>query len=202
MKRVHLNVIQSVQNLTTKVMGRREALTTLVIGTVAACSSTTIEPLSNDAGVGGDDGGVGGGSDGTLAGDSGSGLRDSGSSGGDSGSGTCTTTPAGADVGPVSTFPSGTWKAAGSSNDPFIVGQDSGGYFAFTAICPHRGCQVDAPSSTGATVCPCHGAKFDGNGAVTKGPATTPLDHYAVAICNGHVYVDSSTTVPPSTRSN
>ena len=201
MKRVHLNVVESVQNLTTKVMGRREALATLVIGTVAACSSTTLEPLSNDGG-GSDDGGVGGGTDGTLAGDSGGGLGDAGSSGDDSGSGSCTTTPAGVDVGATSTYPAGTWSAAGSKNDPYIVGHDSGGYFAFTAICPHAGCQVGSPSSTGATTCPCHGAKFDGTGAVTKGPAKSPLQHFAVAICNGHVYVDSSTPVDPSTRSN
>lgn len=200
MKRVHLNVVQPIENLAPRMIGRRQALTALAAGVVAACSSTTLEPVTDDGGSSAEGGS--GAADSGIAADSGTTLQDSGVSGSDSGSGTCTTTPAGVDVGAVSTFPSGTWEAAGSKNDPFIVGQDSGGYFAFTAICPHAGCKVNAPSSTGATVCPCHGAKFDGTGAVTKGPAKTPLDHYAVAICNGHVYVDSSTTVPPSTRSN
>lgn len=120
----------------------------------------------------------------------------------DSGTSTssCDNTPAGVDAGDVSGFPAGTWKMAGSNRDPFIVAQDANGLFAYSAICTHEGCKIGTPSSTGATTCPCHGAKFDGNGAVTKGPARTNLSHYAVALCGGHVYVDTATTVDASTR--
>ncbi|MEO8875281.1 MAG: Rieske (2Fe-2S) protein, partial [Polyangiaceae bacterium] len=113
----------------------------------------------------------------------------------------CDTAPPGNDVGDVSKFPSGSWSAAGTRNDPYIVGQDADGFFAFSAVCTHQGCQVGSPSAaTGKTSCPCHGAQFDGNGAVLKGPARSPLPHFAVALCGGHLYVDSSATVDASTR--
>lgn len=87
-----------------------------------------------------------------------------------------------------------------TSREPVIVAQDDSGVFAFSAICTHQGCKVDAPDSTGTSTCPCHGSVFDGNGAVVKGPARTALAHYAVAICSGRVLVDASTTVDASTR--
>lgn len=198
MKRLHLDLLAPTGNLSAGVLGRRQALSALAIGAVAACSSTTIEPTVS----GGDDGGgVGVGGDGgsNPGEDSGTAGADSGVTGGGDAS-SCSATPAGVDVGDVSTVPVGTWKAAGSRNDPYIVAQDSGGYYAYTAICPHQGCQVDSPTSAGKTTCPCHGAQFDGNGAVLKGPARSPLQHYAVALCNGHLYVDSSTSVDASTR--
>ena len=111
-------------------------------------------------------------------------------------SASCDDAPAGDDVGDVSNFPVGSWSAAGL----YIVAQDTNGYFAFSAICTHQGCTVNPPSSTGKIDCPCHGAQFDGNGAVLRGPARSPLPHYAVALCGSHLYVDSSTTVDASSR--
>jgi Rieske Fe-S protein len=166
-------------------MGRREALGVLLGGalvTVGACSSTTVEPSSSSDG---DAGAVG---DANAASDTGPSTP-------------CDNPPAGVDVGDVSSFPSGSWSAAGPSSDPYIVAQDANGFFAFSAICTHQGCQVGAPNaSTGKTSCPCHGAQFDGNGAVLRGPARSPLAHYAVALCGSHLYVDSSSTVAASTR--
>jgi Rieske Fe-S protein len=162
-------------------IGRREALGVLLGGalvTYTACSSTTVEPpppSSTDADAG-------------AASDSGP-------------ASSCATTPAGVDVGDVANFPAGSWSSAGSSNDPYVVAQDANGYFAFSAICTHQGCQVNPPNAaTGKSSCPCHGAQFDGNGAVLRGPARSPLPHYAVAVCGSHLYVDSSTTVDASTR--
>ncbi len=112
----------------------------------------------------------------------------------------CTTTP-GKLVGAVTDFPVGTWKLVVLSYaDNYIVSQDTNGFFAFSAICTHQGCIVDQPATDGSTFCPCHGSRFDGNGNVTAGPAYRPLQHYAVAICNGDVYVDSSNVVSESTR--
>ncbi|MGH7331122.1 MAG: ubiquinol-cytochrome c reductase iron-sulfur subunit, partial [Polyangiaceae bacterium] len=68
------------------------------------------------------------------------------------------------------------------------------------AICTHQGCRIGNPDANGKTTCPCHGAQFDGNGAVLRSPARSALVHYAVAICGGHVFVDSSTTVDAGTR--
>lgn len=125
------------------------------------------------------------------------GARDSGTAPEDAGDGGggdpgC---PAGS-TGALASFPKGTWVAAGA----FIVGHDDGGLFAFSTSCTHRGCTIGTPSSTGETLCPCHGARFDGNGAVVNGPASTPLPHFALTVCNGNVHVDTATTVPATTR--
>jgi len=104
-------------------------------------------------------------------------------------------------VGAETDFPIGTWKLVHPSfSDIFIVAQDADGFFAYSAICTHQGCIVGAPSNNGATFCPCHGSQFDGNGRVTAGPAFSPLQHYAVTICDGNVYVDGSIPVSSSTR--
>jgi thiosulfate dehydrogenase [quinone] large subunit len=178
MKRRRLEMLANAAN--EMCIGRREAFGVLLGGalvTYTACSSTTVEPPSSSAGT-----------DAGTADDSGA-------------TASCDNPPAGFDVGDVSNFPSGSWAAAGTKNDPYIVAQDTNGYFAFSAICTHQGCQVDAPNaSTGKTSCPCHGAQFDGSGAVLRGPARSPLPHYAVALCGTHLYVDSSTTVDASTR--
>ena len=49
-------------------------------------------------------------------------------------------------------------------------------------VCTHQGCAVGVVGATGreSLSCPCHGSAFDANGAVTRGPARTPLAHYLV----------------------
>jgi len=115
--------------------------------------------------------------------------------GDESTSGDCTQT-AGTYVGDVTSFAQGTWTLTGQ----IIVAQDVDGLYAYTAICTHAGCVVDAPASNGRTLCPCHGSQFDGNGAVLRGPAASPLRHFAVALCDGGVYVDTTTTVSATAR--
>jgi thiosulfate dehydrogenase (quinone) large subunit len=102
----------------------------------------------------------------------------------------------GKSVGTVAKFAVGTWTLVGT----LVIAQDANGFFAFSGICPHAGCLVDPPASNGSTYCACHGSRFDGNGKVTTGPARTALPHYAVAFCNGVVFVDTKTIVPASTR--
>ena len=56
-----------------------------------------------------------------------------------------------------------------------ITQPTAGAFHAFTAICTHQGCIVDAVSS-GTIDCPCHGSKYSAvNGSVVNGPATLPL---------------------------
>ena len=57
-----------------------------------------------------------------------------------------------------------------------VVTQPTAGEFkAFDATCTHMGCVV-AGVANGTIDCACHGSKFDlATGAVTNGPATTPL---------------------------
>ena len=158
-------------------MTRRAILATLAAAALTACSSTTVITSSNDAGA-----------DNTAD----AGTDDAGTD--DATTAACT--PTGTSAGALTSFPQGKWKAVGA----FIVGHDAGGLFAFSTSCTHQGCTIGPPSSTGATTCPCHGARFDGNGAVVQGPARSPLPHFALTVCDGKVYVDETSEVAASTR--
>jgi cytochrome b6-f complex iron-sulfur subunit len=84
-----------------------------------------------------------------------------------------------------------------------VVARDANGVYAMSAICTHAGCFLDDSTDTIASglSCPCHGSSFDGSGAVTNGPASTPLQHYAVAIAaDGTVTIDGGQPVSASTR--
>jgi nitrite reductase/ring-hydroxylating ferredoxin subunit len=101
------------------------------------------------------------------------------------------------------------------SSQGVIVGRDAGGFYAFSAICTHQGTEIGfaatnpscAPAvagctqgTTGVFVCPNHGARFDGNGAVTQGPASTALQHYAVTLAAGQLTVNPTSLVAASAR--
>lgn len=84
-----------------------------------------------------------------------------------------------------------------------VVARDANGVYGMSAVCTHAGCLLDDGAQTIAAGlgCPCHGSTFDGNGAVTRGPAGTPLPHYAVTIAaDGSITVDGSMPVSADTR--
>ena len=51
-----------------------------------------------------------------------------------------------------------------------------GGVHRMTAVCPHLGCIVAWNSVEKSWDCPCHGSRFDANGRVITGPASTDLE--------------------------
>jgi len=60
----------------------------------------------------------------------------------------------------------------------FISKQADGSYVASRMLCTHKGCTLKtAPDKL---VCPCHHSEFTTTGAVTKGPATKPLQNFRV----------------------
>lgn len=117
-------------------------------------------------------------------------------------------------VGRVSEHPQGLWKIYPEWK--LIVGRDSGGFFAFSMVCPHQGYDVAfqredgscmaAPgcrgaSTTGLTVCTSgHGSTFDANGAVTRGPADRGLKHFQVTVRAGEVVVNTAVEASASAR--
>ncbi len=69
---------------------------------------------------------------------------------------------------------------------------------AISTTCTHLGCSV-AISDTGFA-CPCHGSRYDQDGAVTGGPAPRPLPWFKVALApNGEIEVDKNAQVDPGT---
>jgi Rieske Fe-S protein len=84
-----------------------------------------------------------------------------------------------------------------------VVARDAGGVYAMSRVCTHQGCLLDDTSSgvAGGLHCPCHGSAFDGNGAVTHGPAGAALQHYAVTIAaDGTMTVEGAQPVSAETR--
>jgi thiosulfate dehydrogenase [quinone] large subunit len=104
-------------------------------------------------------------------------------------------TPKGVRIGPASDVPLG---GAASFTDPkqgvpaLVVQVKQGVFRAFSAVCPHAGCQVQFDQQSDLFVCPCHGSIFDGStGAVQQGPASTGLSSIPIALgSNGELYVD------------
>jgi Rieske Fe-S protein len=81
----------------------------------------------------------------------------------------------------------------------FLVGHDAQGIYAMSMQCPHKGCAVVFEGER--LDCPCHHSKFDRNGNVLVGPATSPLPHLAVTIDGaGNIFVDKYATVGLSVR--
>jgi Rieske Fe-S protein len=87
--------------------------------------------------------------------------------------------------------------------EPVVLGRDAGGLYAMTTTCTHQGCEVE-PSGTGSSAtlnCPCHGSRFDRNGNVIRGPAGSPLVHFAVTVdASGNITIHGDQRVDASTR--
>jgi len=69
--------------------------------------------------------------------------------------------------------------ATGGGGKVIVAHPDEATYVACSAICTHRGGQLFYDPKTKQFACPLHGARFDLDGKVAKGPAKTPLQSYA-----------------------
>lgn len=68
-----------------------------------------------------------------------------------------------------------------------IVTQPAAGVFhGFVARCTHAGCVLTEVIDA-QIVCPCHGSKFDLDGAVVRGPATQPLVAVPISVRNNSI---------------
>ena len=70
--------------------------------------------------------------------------------------------------------------------DIIIIRSTETVYLALSKICTHQGCFVSYNSSSKDLPCPCHGSKFNTDGAVLNGPAASALKKYSVTQ-NGNI---------------
>jgi Rieske Fe-S protein len=129
----------------------------------------------------------------------------SGGTGGPSGGGETSATlppesnPTGTvDVGKPADYPrDGVYDKFALSERVYVVRQ-GGNLYAVRAMCTHKSCLVK-PLADNEFGCPCHGSRFQSDGTVTKGPATRPLPHYAIAKAgDGRLTVDKSRRLDPT----
>jgi Rieske Fe-S protein len=65
------------------------------------------------------------------------------------------------------------------------------GLKAVSLICPHLGCQVLLKEDD--FTCPCHGSRFNLDGSLKKGPATSPLRTIRLEITpDNHLILDTT----------
>jgi nitrite reductase/ring-hydroxylating ferredoxin subunit len=70
-----------------------------------------------------------------------------------------------------------------------VVQPTAGEFKAYSAICPHQGCDVDRVTD-GQILCPCHGSVFRvSDGSVVSGPATQGLTLLPSTVTGGSVVV-------------
>ena len=81
-------------------------------------------------------------------------------------------------------------KPVNKSTFPVSVTRAKGIVIVVSAICTHEGCQVE--SSGGGLACPCHGSGFNAStGAVTQGPAGSPLRKYVASEDAGSIFISA-----------
>ena len=103
------------------------------------------------------------------------------------------------DLGPVEIWTPGTVKALPQFK--IIVFSDKEGVYAISTICTHKGCVVNFKEKEKMFTCPCHGAQYDADGKVGRGPAKADLTWYKVDRgTDGRLSVDKTKTVPRGTK--
>lgn len=75
-----------------------------------------------------------------------------------------------------------TTQPQGLADTLIVVRTSATTVVALSAICTHQGCTVEYAAASSDLECPCHGSKFDLNGAVTAAPATTPIRKYTAVL--------------------
>jgi Rieske Fe-S protein len=80
------------------------------------------------------------------------------------------------EIGPASDYPFNSRTVL--AYIPAVIIHDKHGLQAFSLQCTHLGCSVE-PRNFGFE-CPCHGSRFDLNGVIAKGPATSSLKKFRI----------------------
>lgn len=65
-----------------------------------------------------------------------------------------------------------------------------GKVIAFSVVCPHLGCSINADAKGAGFSCPCHTSAFDADGKKLSGPTPRDMDPLATKVEEGYVHVD------------
>lgn len=87
------------------------------------------------------------------------------------------------DLGPAEQYAPGSLTAIAEAHAVLV--RTPGGFEAYSAVCPHLGCEV-TPWGDGFD-CPCHGSRFDAHGVLREGPAAASLQALTVEQVGGRV---------------
>ncbi|MFE3192593.1 Rieske 2Fe-2S domain-containing protein [Nocardia sp. NPDC059240] len=79
--------------------------------------------------------------------------------------------------------------------DTVVTQPNAGSYLAFSTVCPHQGCAVNAISG-GVISCPCHGSQFALDGSLVRGPATRGLAQREVNVRDGQLIAGPAPAAP------
>lgn len=106
---------------------------------------------------------------------------------------------------PPSSFGIGTPDSYPANSVTYIADQQvyivrtATGFFAQSAVCTHLGCITQWKPELDLIACPCHGSRFNKDGAVIHGPAPGPLPRFAMRLMpDGSLLVDKLDIVPAS----
>jgi len=94
-------------------------------------------------------------------------------------------------VGKADEVPEGDMRSYQVGGQDVAVARIDGKLYAFGNVCTHQQCELSDGDLDGTRVtCPCHGSQFDvATGDVLNGPATLPVDSYAVAEESGELRI-------------
>lgn len=76
------------------------------------------------------------------------------------------------------------------ANGVIVAKTLSGSIIAVSQACTHQGVTVQYVSNNNSFYCPSHAANFSSTGAVTGGPANSPLKQYTVTVTGNTVRIN------------
>lgn len=73
-----------------------------------------------------------------------------------------------------------------------LIQLQDGSYAAYSLVCTHLGCIVKWEVKNEVFHCPCHGGKFNPEGAVTAGPPPKPLSKFRISVDGNDIFVEGT----------
>jgi len=81
------------------------------------------------------------------------------------------------------------WRTLRETTIAWVVRADDSKVVAYAPQCTHLGCAYHWEDHGSQFVCPCHGSRFAIDGKVIEGPASRPLDRWAVCVESDKVLI-------------